>query len=164
MKGSTFAELIFIARKKRGISQAEACEVIGVSDPSTLSKWENGVVAPSEEMIIKIMAAYDEPIIGYVYLRECTKIGKLLLPEVLLSDLDNLALNFQNEFEDVKEVRREILEIARDSVVDEYEMPRWIQIRQEVEELIGVLLPLMIRNFAKNKTPSQGGNLVRAHA
>ncbi len=108
MKGSVFANLITIARKERGISQTEACELICIGDPATLSKWETGAVVPSEEMVIKLMESYEEPIIGYIYLQECTKLGQRLLPPVLLSELDNLALNFQYEFEDVKEMRRDI--------------------------------------------------------
>ena len=152
MKGSKFANLITLARKERGLSQAKACELIGIGDPSTLSKWENGAVIPSEEMVLRLMDTYDEKIIGYVYLQECTKLGHCLLPPVLLSELDNLALNFQYEFEDVNEMRRDILEIARDSVVDEKEKPRWEQIQKETRELFSVLLPIMIRNFDEDKS------------
>ena len=163
MKGSMFANLITLARKERGISQATACELICIGDPSTLSKWETGAVTPSEEMVIKLMETYDDPIIGYVYLQECSKIGQRLLPPVLLSELDNLALNFQYEFEDVKEMRRDILEIARDGMVDKGEKPRWVQIQTQTKGLFCTLLPMMIRNFDKDKKPSQGGHLVRAH-
>lgn len=153
MKGSVFANLITIARKERGISQTEACELICIGDPATLSKWETGAVVPSEEMVIKLMGSYEEPIIGYIYLQECTKLGQRLLPPVLLSELDNLALNFQYEFEDVKEMRRDILEIARDGVVDEEEKPRWLQIQRHSKGLFCTLLPMMIRNFDKIKGP-----------
>ena len=159
MKGSIFANLIAVARKARGISQIEACELVGIGDPSTLSKWENGAVAPSEDMVIKLMDAYDDPIIGYIYLQECTKLGQRLLPPVLLSELDNLALNFQYEFEDVKEMRRDILEIARDGVVDEFEKPRWVQIQNQTKELFRTLLPIMIRNFDKEKSPHKAATL-----
>lgn len=159
MKGSIFANLITIARKQRGISQAEACELICIGDPSTLSKWETGAVTPSEEMVIKLMDAYDDPIIGYIYLQECTRLGNRLLPPVLLSELDNLALNFQYEFEDVKEMRRDILEIARDGVVDEIEKPRWLEIQNQAKGLFRTLLPMMIRNFDKEKSPCKAGTL-----
>lgn len=159
MKGSIFAKLITIARKERGISQARACELIGIGDPSTLSKWETGTVVPSEEMAMKLMDAYDDPIIGYMYLQECTMLGNRLLPSVLLSELDNLALNFQYEFEDVQELRRDILEIARDGVVDENEKPRWIQIQSQAKGLFCTLLPMMIRNFDKEKSPCKAGTL-----
>ncbi|WP_410495789.1 helix-turn-helix transcriptional regulator [Cellulosilyticum sp. ST5] len=164
MRTKEFTRLIVKARKERRLSQQEACELLGISDASTLSKFENGIKIPGEDIVVRMVAVYDEPFIGYMYLKECTKIGEMLLPNVLLAELDNLALNFQNEFEDVSAIRREILAMARDNLIDEDEKPQWEDvIQKEISELLSVLIPLRIRNFStKKQKPSQGGNLVRA--
>ena len=162
MKTKEFTKLIVKARKEHRLSQQEACALLEISDPSTLSKFENGVKIPSEDIVVRMLSVYDDPFIGYMYLKECTQIGEMLLPNVLLSELDNLALNFQNEFEDVSSIRRDILAMARDNVIDEDEKSQWNGvIQKEVSELLSVLIPLRIRNFTKQK-PLQGGNLVKA--
>ena len=164
MKKGDFSERIVLARKKLGLSQQEVCEVICIGDPSTLSKWENGVVVPSDEMVLRLMDAYNDPIIGYIYLQECNKIGNQLLPPILLSDLDNLALNFQYEFEDIKELRRDVLEIARDGVVDANEEPRWEHIQKKNLGLLRTLIPMIFGNFYEDRKALRDGNLARAHA
>ena len=164
MRTKEFTRLMVKARKEHKLSQSDACELIGIADTSTLSKFENGIKIPSEDVVVKMVEVYEEPYIGYMYLKECTKVGEMLLPNVLLAELDNLALNFQNEFEDVSSVRREIIAIARDNLIDEGEKSRWEDvIQKEISELLSVLIPLRIKNF-NTKKPSQGGNLVGDHA
>lgn len=159
MKSNKFTMIITEERRKRKISQDVACQMIGISDTSTISKWENGVVIPSDDMVLRLMEAYGEPIIGYVYLQTYTKVGQKLLPDILLSDLDNLVLNFQAEFESMKKMKNEIIEIARDGVVDENKQTIWSQIQNKSYGLCSILFPLMIRNFDKGKSSCKAGTL-----
>ena len=162
MKTTEFTRLLVKARKEHRLSQQEACECIGISDPSTLSKFENGVKVPSEEIVVRMVEVYQDPFIGYMYLRECTSVGRMLLPDIITSDLDNLTLRFQKEYNDILKIRTDMIEIACDNVVHEYEEERWLEVRKEIAELASVSLPLVIKSFIQNKKPSQGGNLVRA--
>ena len=163
MNAKEFTRLIIKARKEHRLSQSDACELIGLSDASTLSKIENGLKVPSEAVVIRMVEVYDEPFIGYMYLRECTDIGRLLLPDIITSDLDNLTLRFQKEYNDILKIRTDMIEIACDNVVHDQEQERWREIQKEIAELASVSLPLVIKSFIKNKKPSQGGNLVGAH-
>lgn len=91
MKRKVFTSLIVMARKQHKLSQLEACELIGISD-RTLSRYENEINIPSEEVVIKMIQVYENPLIGYLYLKECTEIGEFLLPEIR-SDPWNLLLD-----------------------------------------------------------------------
>lgn len=162
MKAKEFTRLIVKARKERRLSQSDACELLGISDASTLSKIENGIKIPSEEVVERMITIYDDPFIGYMYLRECNPIGRLLLPDIITSELDNLTLRFQKEYNDILKVQTDMIEIACDNEVSIHEIERWSQIQKELAELASVSLPLVIKSFIKNKKPSQGGNLVGA--
>lgn len=162
MKQNEFALALAKARKERGLTQEQACFAIGIADTSTLSKWETGKEIPSERAVSKIVQAYDEPMLGYIYLHKCTELGRLILPPVVQTDLDNLALRFQKEYNDIKHIQMDMITIACDGEVEEHELERWKEVQKEVTELASVSLPLIIRSFMKSKKLLQGGNLERA--
>ncbi len=163
MKSNTFTRLIAEERHKRKLSQEAVCKLICVCDAAVISKWENGVVIPSEDMVMRLIELYENPLIGYIYLRECTQIGKMLLPDVVTADLDNLTLRFQKEYNDILKIQTDMIEIACDNVVQEDEVERWREVQKEIAELASVSLPLLLQSFMKNKRPLQGGNLTRAY-
>lgn len=162
MKGNAFSVLIATERRKRHLSQDAVCELIGVADASTLSKWENGVVAPNQQVVIKLMTLYNNPMIGLLYLTEWNEVGSTILSDVLLTDQKDLALSFQTNYEDISNVRREILNFAIDGMVNEDKASIWGECKKQINKFLGVLLPLYLVIFNENKMPLQGGNLVRA--
>lgn len=163
MKSTTFSILLAKTRKALGLTQEQACFQIEIADTSTLSKWETGKEIPSERMVAKIVQTYEEPLLGYIYLHECTAIGRLVLPPIVYTDLDNLALRFQKEYNDIKTVQMDMIAIACDGIVEEEEQARWKDIQQEITDLASVSLSLIIRSFIKSKKPLQDGHLERAY-
>ena len=163
MKTTTFSIMLAKARKERGLTQEQACFEVGIADTSTLSKWETGKEIPSEKMVLKIVQAYDEPLLGYIYLHECTGIGQLVLPPIVYTDLDNLALRFQKEYNDIKTVQMDMIAIACDGIVEDQEEERWLDIQKEITDLASVSLSLIIRSFMERKKHPQGCNLVSAY-
>lgn len=163
MNAKEFTRLIVRARREHRLSQSDACELIGIADASTLSKFENGVKVPSEDIVVRMVQVYEDPFIGYMYLRECTSIGRMLLPDIITSELDNLTLRFQKEYNDILKIQTDMIEIACDNEVNDYEEERWKQVQKEIADLASVSLPLVIKSFITNKKPSQGGHLVRAN-
>lgn len=158
-----FAYVLANVRKAKGLTQEEACELIGVSDTTTLSKWENGVTTPSEKMVKKIVQAYKDKLIAYIYLQQCSELGQLLLPQIDQGDLPSLVLRFKKEYKDIVKIDDEMIEVACDGVVEEYERETWDISLKEIRELMGSCIPLLIQDFSdKSKKPSQGGNLERA--
>lgn len=59
------AALLVLAREARGITQVELATKIGVAQ-GTISKVENGLLAPSEELVAKYSESLDYPI-GFFY-------------------------------------------------------------------------------------------------
>ena len=114
-------------------------------------------------MVVRLVETYEDPIIGYMYLKECTKLGETLLPDIILADLDNLTLRFQKEYNDILEIKTDMIAIACDNTVEECEQDRWQKVRKEIAELASVSLPLVIKSFITSKKPSEGGNLMRAN-
>ncbi|WP_053983843.1 helix-turn-helix transcriptional regulator [Niameybacter massiliensis] len=163
MNQNEFTIALVKARKDRGLTQEQACFVIGVADTSTLSKWETGKEIPSERTVSKIVQAYEEPLLGYIYLHRCTELGRLILPPIIHTGLDNLALRFQKEYNDIRSVQMDMISIACDGQVNEDEEERWERVQKEVTELAGVSLPLIISSFGVRKKLLQGGNLERAY-
>lgn len=163
MKNKGFSALLREARKSRGLSQDDLCMLIGAGDKSIISKWENGVIIPSEAMVKKIVDVYDDPLLGYIYLKECSELGRMLLPDIIQADLDNLTLRFQKEYGDIPDVQRDMIAIACDGVIEHHELDRWSRVEQEVTELAGISLSIVINSFRQSKKPLQDGNPVRAY-
>ncbi|WP_069997787.1 helix-turn-helix domain-containing protein [Cellulosilyticum sp. I15G10I2] len=158
-----FTDLLVTARKVRGLTQDDACRLIGISDKSTLSKWEKGLITPSESMVRRIVQVYDDPILGYVYLQQCTELGRLILPPIVHASLETLTLRFQKEYHDIQAIQMDMIDIACDGVIEDHELERWDRATKEVADLAEVSLPLVIKNFMRSKKPSQDGSLVRAY-
>jgi transcriptional regulator with XRE-family HTH domain len=45
-------------RKARGLKQCEAARILGLADPSSLSRWEQGVSLPSVTNMFRLAALY----------------------------------------------------------------------------------------------------------
>ena len=152
MKQSEFTRLLTKARKDKGLTQEDVCLSIGIAEPSTLSRWETGKEIPSERMMAKVVQAYEEPLLGYIYLQSCTELGRMILPPIIHAGLDNLALRFQKEYNDVQYVQMDMVEIACDGIVETDELERWNVTRKELVDVAKVWLPLIIGNLEQEKS------------
>lgn len=159
MKTKEFSRLLFEARKSRGLTQDALCTLIGAGDKSNISKWENGVVVPSQDMVVRIMNVYDEPLLGYIYLQQCTELGQAILPEIVQGELETLTLRFQKEYNDIRNIRMDMIDIACDGVVEDHEKQRWELAQKEIADLTSVSLPLAIQSFIQRKKPLQDWHL-----
>lgn len=160
MQMNLFAVELMMARKKKRLTQEEACFQIGVADNATLSRWENGKDIPSIKVIEKIVDVYDDPLLGYLYLQQCTGIGQMVLPTIERRDLGNSVLLLQKEHTDINRVKDAMIEIACDGQIDETEQEQWSMALKEISELASACIGL---SFIQSKKPLQGGNLERAY-
>lgn len=162
MNNKNFATLLYEARVARKLTQDDMCSLIGIKDKSSVSKWENGVIIPSQDVVLRIVNALDEPILGYIYLQQCTDLGQAILPQIIQAELESLTLRFQKEYNDIQGIKMDMIEIACDGVVHADEYERWNRAQKELQDLASVSLPLIIQSFMQRKKPIQGCNLVRA--
>ena len=147
-----------IARLEAGLTQEDACGELGIKDTTTLSRYENDVVIPSDEIVNKMVKLYSARWLGYMYLSEYTNIGRSILPPLLLEELGLLVLKFQKEYTDINLIKDEMIEVACDGEITVDEKLVWKRSMKEVKELASASMSLL---FKKEK-PSQDGRLVRA--
>jgi transcriptional regulator with XRE-family HTH domain len=169
LKSRQFTSLLVKARKARKLTQGQACEVIGVADISTLSDWERGESIPSMKMISKIVEAYSDPMLGYIYLYECTEVGEQVLPPlpdrtlIRRDDLLSWTMFLQKEHNDISRVMVDLVEITCDGKIDKHEEATFNMVLKEIIDFLGVGFPLAIRYFNKRKNPSQDCSLVKGY-
>lgn len=160
MQTNLFAVELMMARKKKRLTQEEACFQIGVADSATLSRWENGKDIPSMKIIEKIVDVYDDPLLGYLYLQQCTGIGRIVLPPIERRDLGNSVLLLQKEHTDINRVKDTMIEIACDGQIDSHEQEQWSMALKEISELASACMGL---SFMQMKKPLQCGNIEKAY-
>jgi transcriptional regulator with XRE-family HTH domain len=68
----TFGEKIKTLRKEAGLSQDELCSKIGSGDGRQFSRYENGHIMPSAEIIVKIAEVFNVSI-DYLLLEDAPK-------------------------------------------------------------------------------------------
>ncbi len=147
-----------IARQEASLKQEDAIQQLGIKDSTTLSRYENDVTIPPDEIVAKMIQVYNAPWLGYMYLQQYTNVGKKILPQLVLGDFGLTVLKFQKEFSDINLVKSEMIDIACDGEVGVDEKQRWNVAMKEVKELIGAGISLLL----KKEKPSQGCNLERA--
>lgn len=161
MKAIVFANELKLARKRLGLTQEQACVLIGISEVAVLSRWENGKEMPSDKVMDRIVEAYEDDFLGYCYLKLCTRVGQRVLPDVVKRDLGSSLLVLQKEHMDINRVKDTMIEIACDGQIDEHEQDSWEKSMKEVDELAVACMGL---RFIQNKKPLQCGNIEKAYS
>ena len=159
MKANTFAGELTLARKRRGLTQEQVCFSVGISDPATLSRWENGREIPSIGIADKLAEIYEDNILGYLYLQQCTPIGRRVLPNIVRRDIGNSVLLLQKEHTDLNKIKDVLIDIACDGVIQKEEEEDWNNSLKEIMELASACIGLTL---SQNKKPLQDGGLERA--
>lgn len=169
MNAVGFSNILAVARKKKGLTQNDVCRVIGISDVSTVSNWETGKSLPSLETVIELSRAYEDPMVFQLYLE--AKGTDDLLPyrykdkEVLhTNDLRVIGMHVQKEYNDVAQEMPRLINILYDGVIDSEERGDYENFIQQAKELIGVLVPLILRDEIQKKKALQDCNLEKAYA
>ena len=154
----TINNIFKIARTEANLTQEVACFKLGIKEVGTLSRYENDVIIPSDEIVNKMVNHYHAKWLGYAYLQQYTKVGRDVLPPLTLEDLGLSVLKFQKEFTDIKKIQPDIIEIACDGIVGQDEAIRWDGTMKEIKDLISASISLLL----KKERPSQECNLERA--
>jgi len=75
-----FADLIFNARRRVGLTVERAAECLGIS-PRTLSYYEAGRYTP-DNVVSKMVELYKTQELGYVWLSRELSTGRMVLPSL----------------------------------------------------------------------------------
>ena len=120
-------------------TQEEAAELLHIS-PRTLSAYETGEYIPPDDTVCSMVELYGVRHLAYMHLKNSTEVGRRYLPEINLTDLAKSVLKLQKEVGDLAYINSDMIEIACDGKVDEYESVRWSNITREVQEVAGAAL------------------------
>ncbi len=107
-------EKIFYLRTGKGFSQEEMADELNISR-QTVSKWELGNAVPDTDKIVAISRMFN------------VTTDFLLFDEYgvdNLSNLDRVVIKFLNCAKDMEGIADELVEIAKDGVIDEEEKNR----------------------------------------
>ncbi|MCR4687663.1 MAG: helix-turn-helix domain-containing protein [Lachnospiraceae bacterium] len=107
-------EKIFYLRTSKGFSQEEMADELKISR-QTISKWELGMAVPDTDKIVAISRMFK------------VTTDFLLFDEYgidNLSNLDRVVIQFLNCAKDMESISDELVEIAKDGVIDESEKVR----------------------------------------
>ena len=102
---SVFAETVKKLRTESGLSLRELSAAVGISH-NNLSCYENGVVAPTLEMVVKLAKYFDLPVDSFVY-------GDTLRSDIKDPELRSLV----KEIDDMKRKDRDLVKRYLKTVV-----------------------------------------------
>jgi transcriptional regulator with XRE-family HTH domain len=112
--------IYLLSRLSSGLSRQEAIELLHI-DYETLGKYERGQLTPSDETVIAMSAAYNDPILKLEHLFEKNPIGRSLGWKIDRTDLSQCTLGFLGRFNDVAVDRDQLISIVSDGVIDDSE-------------------------------------------
>ena len=124
-----FSEKLYMLRTQYGYSQESLAEIIGVSRQA-ISKWELGSALPDTEKIILLGEAFD------------VSIDSLLKESYSFDDTDNIdriVIKFLNSAQDMDSISKELLDIAKDGVIDEKEQLRMNDIIEMLDGISNII-------------------------
>ncbi|MBR1864181.1 MAG: helix-turn-helix transcriptional regulator [Ruminococcus sp.] len=119
-------EKLSFLRSKNGVSQETLADALGISR-QTVSKWELGQSVPDAENVVALSD----------YFKVSTDfLLKDLSPVSEEKNLDRIVIEFLNSASDLDKISKELVDIARDGIVDEEEKLRLYDMIKTVDEII----------------------------
>ena len=146
-----FGERCAASRSIAGFSQEIAAELLHVSLRS-LSDYERGVTLPSSEVIVGMMDFYNDPMLGYEFLR-LNSVGYRLLPEIKSRQLSASILSLQVEMSHATAVQSDMAEVGCDDQVGDEERNRWQKSLEEIRHLTAATFSVLLSPIQKEKSP-----------
>lgn len=137
-----YAQNIYqIAREQHGLTQETAAELMHISSDS-IRAYENNRRRPSDDIVASMVEVYKNPYLGYQHLMASPLHG--ILPEVKLYSIQQAAMKLLRLLRQFAKDERveQLLEIAEDGIIDNDEMPVYIEIMGELNDIVQTVLSL----------------------
>lgn len=111
-----------ICREQAGLTQEQAIVLLGIAEPATLSRYENGHTPVSPELAAAMVKVYRTPLLASWYVRYTNPGLAQYLPEISNPVTDgDMALQMELADDDITEVRKAVKAVLRDGIVDAQE-------------------------------------------
>ncbi|MCL2563096.1 MAG: helix-turn-helix transcriptional regulator [Oscillospiraceae bacterium] len=106
-------------REKAGLTQEEAVELLGIADATTLSKYENGHIPVGQDLVKRMVGAYNTPSLAWWFVVYSNPDLATYLPDppVIKTDGD-MMLRLELASDDLAVMRCVLKTILRDGVVN----------------------------------------------
>ena len=152
-------------RKAAGLTQERAAELLGVTVRS-VAAWERGESVPPDMRVLAMADIYNAPTICIEHLRFNVAIARDVLPPVPHVALPQAVCQLCAALRKVADEHAEdqLLAIAADGRVDEMEERQFVELTEELDDVIAAALAL--RYAKKNYHPRTGrraADRVRGH-
>ena len=121
-------KLLFL-RNRSGCSQENLADALDVSR-QTVSKWELGQSLPDAEKIVAISNFFG--VTTDFLLRDTS-------PVQIEKNLDRIVIEFANSASDLDKISKDLVDIARDGIIDEEERLRLFEMVKTVDNIIPVI-------------------------
>lgn len=165
MKQNAFRTRLYEARKAKKLSQLDVALELGVNR-ARISDWELGKEDLRVETVVALSRIYEDPEVYTMYMSEEHGADDLVFSTNWCKhegrDLRLIALDIQNEYNDVSEEIPRLMKILRDGVIDDTERKDYNSFIQQSKELVAVLFPLILREEMQKKKALQCANIEKA--
>lgn len=131
-----------LGRNHACLTQLEAAGLLNVSIRSLID-YEKGRTVPHGDIVDKMVGVYKTEWLGYEHLRQSTKLGRSILPEINITDIAKSVLVLQKESLDVEDIKSSMIAIACDGKVDKLEEDRWDEVTKKVFGMAGAALSVV---------------------
>ena len=159
MKQNAFRTRLYEARKAKKLSQLDVALELGVNR-ARISDWELGKEDLRVETVVALSRIYEDPEVYTMYMSEEHGADDLVFStnwckHERTAIYDLVALDIQNEYNDVSEEIPRLMKILRDGVIDDTERKDYNSFIQQSKELVAVLFPLILREEMQKKKALQ---------
>jgi transcriptional regulator with XRE-family HTH domain len=151
------------ARKKRNISLETAAEMLGVST-RTLAYYEGGEVPTPADTVVAMSKLYNDPLLMPQHCRVVCAIGKVCTLDVRNINPYQLTVQFVKEFNDVHDRMKRFIEIISDGEVQDSEIPDWLDILRDIEELEQKAAQLRFLSMARRRKTGETATAIAVSA
>ncbi len=132
------------SRIHAGFTQEDAAYRLNLS-VSALQKFERGERSPHEQIILRMIAEYDDPTLAMKYLTEENKVGQAVLNRVNFRDAPMSFLTLQKELSDVLEQYKRMTAILADGQISDDEKEDAERFKKNIEEAISACMAMAVR-------------------
>ena len=129
-----FSEKLYNLRTKTKMSQEELAGELGVSRQA-VSKWELGASLPDTEKLIEI-SEYFNVSIDYLVKNEEQR--------ELSDDMNRIIIQFLNTAKDMDHISGQLIEIARDGIIDSEEKEKLKEIIETLDSVSDIVNQIKI--------------------
>lgn len=122
-------------RNKLGLSREKASELLETISPEKLERIENEKQMPTPEDVMIMAEKYSEPSIKNYYCANQCPMGQHYVPRIEFDDLEKTVLKLVASLNAINAKKDQLIEIASDGVVHDFELASFVNIQNELEKL-----------------------------